>query len=1847
MVPDKNTPFGISRDECDSETRKLIQNLDGSGRERRHAAIHALAEAGTDHLPFLLRAFEDPGKKDLMDAAGEVLVLWGDPVSALLAKYFENTDPATRAAAAGALGYLGKPAAPYLITALSDPSREVKYRAAFALAQTGYTFSSEQILEEVLCSVLLGETNDLIRKKKAAVPHLLDLLDDADYRIKIGAIKGLGEIKSLKSLPRLAPLIRSTEIEVRSAVVEALGRIGNPKILPVLVFALGDSSAYVRIEAVWALEKLGWTPQNNQQKVRYLIAKEQWEKLSSLKAEAIPALVPALLDESPGIRNKIVALLLAQGTAAVPALHLARKSSNERLKQAAAEVLAQINRSSGRRLPVPIPGGFGDNSWLLGEGEIPEDQILEVTPDVPEEDELEQNAPPEPLDIRIPRLSALLSDPDPAIRMVAVEELRAAGLPGFAPLNDALNDPDTGVRSAAAEALGVIKSARALPSLIRTLRTDPEIEVRIASARALGVIQDTYAIPPLVEQFYHPDAGVRAAAASALGTIGAPALPAVLSKTKDRVLWGRAAAYLSLGAMQDSVVIPAIVRGFSDKDPGVRAHAARALNNFSQRCSQRFLEIIPGLLLAGSAAERGGILDTLATMENEQVLWIAYAVREDPDPAVQKKAVDLINRREPKLLAGPGQAALLPKDERTLRALVEQLSDDNPAIRKKAAAQLKKSGQPGILILIAALRDGSPAVRAVITDIITSLQESVVGELITAIHDESPVVREVAVTILGHLSEDRAVYAIGWVLYGEKEAAIREIAAASLGKTGNKNSILPLVHSLADTREVRRAAIEALGNLGSSDACDALIAFLETAPDDAIPGIAQALARYGELARAALMASLMKKTHAFRRNVAGVLDILSWQPEDLPGKIQYLVAKGDWDAIASLGLPALECLIASFDEDVPAIRVEVARIIGHLGEPARIPLVKALSDTRAPVRAGAVLALGHLGRSSEKNIMYLLKDPVSTVRFAAAQSLDRIKWVPGGEGPAALYHVAKREWADVVAHKTTAVPALVRVLGDNDFDVQSGAIRTLGSIGDIRAVPYLIRLARGTEEIRIVLAVLPALGRMACPETEQFLLESLSHAVFAVRSQAASALEKTGWIPRDTAEKVRFLIALQRSGSLAQMGPEILPHLIEALDDDQVLGRLVITEALISLGEPAIAGLSAIIRGDDKHLHEEARRMLVLLKKREQPLAGPAGFDPGVSPAGAGTDSPANIRKRLAQIRESLAHADENTKLLSVTLLEPLGQHALPDLAGLARENGPEVKIAALRALGRIRSARALPVILPLVADPNPEIRRAVTEALGDIRDPSAIPTLIRCFLDQSLSVRSEAIRALSGMGSTAMRPVIEATEDREPQIRSAALETLGKFPDPVVLNPLVIGLSDTDAQVRLTAAKVLGSLVKRPESPVLEVLAKLQEEGDLQTRLSSLDALAFTEDVRALDLLELLSHDEDAQIKRKAQELITRKENEARQNAVSKETAGSPADIRRCIRDLNDKDPDVRETAATALRGFGEAVVLPLLNAHPRFDPGVQAAIVRVLEAMGGSIVEELERGLAHNDASVRIAAAAILGKIPDPRSVQILGHALYAAPDPDTRLAIAESLGYLGDRRGAKALADVLGDSSREVNLAAIRSLVMLHDDVAIQPLIRQLYNPDDDIALAADRAIRQIGEPARAELVNLLCKGDHPRKAIAADILEKLDCVPQDPVKRAYFLIGKERWYDFGEIGEKALGPLGEILGDSNVHIRLGALTAIAKIGGPAAIRPLILALNDPSSIVRNRAEKLLVNRGRTVIGPLMHALEHGEIHAPSVARQILRKCEQPPQNSPSGSPPVSGPEDDPANTPPPGE
>ena len=110
-----------------------------------------------------------------------------------------------------------------------------------------------------------------------------------------------------------------------------------------LIQNLKNKHIHIRAEAAKTLEKLGWKPEDDMEKVYYLLAKEQWGELAKLKEKAVEPLIQALKDEDKGVRREAASTLGRIGDAkAVEALILALKDRDRNVRREAEWALGEI-----------------------------------------------------------------------------------------------------------------------------------------------------------------------------------------------------------------------------------------------------------------------------------------------------------------------------------------------------------------------------------------------------------------------------------------------------------------------------------------------------------------------------------------------------------------------------------------------------------------------------------------------------------------------------------------------------------------------------------------------------------------------------------------------------------------------------------------------------------------------------------------------------------------------------------------------------------------------------------------------------------------------------------------------------------------------------------------------------------------------------------------------------------------------------------------------------------------------------------------------------------------------------------------------------------------------------------------------------------------------------------------------------------------------------------------------------------------------------------------------------------------------------------------------------------------
>ncbi len=169
------------------------------------------------------------------------------------------------------------------------------------------------------------------------------------------------------------------------------------------------------------------------------------------------------------------------------------------------------------------------------------------------------------------------------------------------------------------------------------------------------------------------------------------------------------------------------------------------------------------------------------------------------------------------------------------------------------------------------------------------------------------------------------------------------------------------------------------------------------------------------------------------------------------------------------------------------------------------------------------------------------------------------------------------------------------------------------------------------------------------------------------------------------------------------------------------------------------------------------------------------------------------------------------------------------------------IRVAAIKALGEIRDARAAEALIEFLRDENPGIQKATAAALIHIGSP-AVPSLIGVLsADADCYARREAAHALGEIGDKRAVPaLIDALlKDPETDVREAAAMALGRFGDTRdVVGSLILALqNDNSGDVRRAAAGSLAGFWSRPEV-TMAIIQALRKDNEPLVRAAAAEAL-------------------------------------------------------------------------------------------------------------------------------------------------------------------------------------------------------------------------------------------------------------------------------------------------------------------------------------------------------------------------------------------------------------------------
>ena len=203
------------------------------------------------------------------------------------------------------------------------------------------------------------------------------------------------------------------------------------------------------------------------------------------------------------------------------------------------------------------------------------------------------------------------------------------------------------------------------------------------------------------------------------------------------------------------------------------------------------------------------------------------------------------------------------------------------------------------------------------------------------------------------------------------------------------------------------------------------------------------------------------ETLRHQKNIPGLIRALQYDDFDVQTSAAH--------ALGTLGTEGSDELILALKTKDKDVRLGIIEALSVVRDPRAVPsLIHLLSDASSEVRWEAAIALGEINDpATTAPLLQALMDHDKYVRYGAASALQNSGWKPASDEERAFHLVGLQEWQAVQEIGEPAIPALSHVLHDQDSGVRMQAIEILGSIGNGKAVPVLMRsLADENAEVR-------------------------------------------------------------------------------------------------------------------------------------------------------------------------------------------------------------------------------------------------------------------------------------------------------------------------------------------------------------------------------------------------------------------------------------------------------------------------------------------------------------------------------------------------------------------------------------------------------------------------------------------------------------------------------------------------------------------------------------------------------------------------------------------------------------
>lgn len=488
-----------------------------------------------------------------------------------------------------------------------------------------------------------------------------------------------------------------------------------------------------------------------------------------------------------------------------------------------------------------------------------------------------------------------------------------------------------------------------------------------------------------------------------------------------------------------------------------------------------------------------------------------------------------------------------------------------------------------------------------------------------------------------------------------------------------------------------------------------------------------------------------------------------------------------------------------------------------------------------------------------------------------------------------------------------AVEALAKQLEDDDSRVRAHSARALGKIGD-PAKPAA-----------------KALAKLVADEDET-VRRAAVHALIRIKPGDEMVVP----LMKEALGNADPHVVAFATHSLAEVGPDIVPPMIKAMEDERTIYWAILVLAELGPdakdGVPALA--KALVHEDEEVRHEAAQALRAI---------GPGAQDA--------------IPQLIKALDDEFA---QMPAALALGSIGPPAKTALERLRKVSSEADDVMEICAVWALASIEDDDeklkndTAPTLVQFMVSDDQEVRRAAALALLQLEPGPEImaPLIAKVFENASDEARADMIDAVSTLGAAAVPRMIKALE--YPAIRQQAVEILGRLgPDAAEAVPALLEhIEDEDAELRADILTSLGHIGPGAKAAV-EAVMKAMEDEEEEVVVSAIfalgkigpDAVDCAAGIKGLlegenprfhtvcawALVKIVPGNEDYQ-KVAIPLLITALghdedsiRSEAAATLVSIGPAAEAAVVKLKELAADDPNPDVREVAAEALKAIGQ----------------------------------------------------------------------------------------------------------------------------------------------------------------------------------------------------------------------------------------------------------------------------------------------------------------------------------------